>query len=152
MLSCNSSNVRNTVLTEEVRRKDSVEASTSNSALNVKNRGRSSERSSNKGNGNRDKSKNGRGKSKNSRNVECWNCGKTGRLKKNYRAPRKNENKNNELANVVTDEVNDALILSVDDSCDSRVIDSGASCNPKIGYPRGGVNWVLKIFVQKYKL
>ena len=55
------------------------------------------------------------------------NCGKTGHLKKNYRAPRKNEDKNNDAANFVTDEVRDALILSVDNSCDSWVLDLGAS-------------------------
>ena len=69
--------VRNTILAEEVQRKDSSEASTSNSALNVDNRGRSSERNSNKGNGNQGKSKNRRDKSKNCRNLECWKCGKT---------------------------------------------------------------------------
>ena len=116
--------VRNTILAEEVRRKDFGEASTSNLALNVDNRGRSFER---KGNGNWDKSYNGRGKSRNSRNLECWNCDKTGHLKKNYRAPRKNEDKNNDAANVVTDEVQDALNLAVDDSCDSWVLDSSAS-------------------------
>ena len=95
--------VRNTILTEEVQRKDSSEALTSNSALNVDNRGMSFERNSNKGNGNQGKSKNGRGKSRNSRNLECWNYGKTGHLKKNCRAPRKNKDKND--VNVVTDEV-----------------------------------------------
>ena len=63
--------VRNTILVEEVRRKDSSKASTSNSALNVDNRGRISKRNSNKGNGNQGKSKNGRGKLKNGRNLEC---------------------------------------------------------------------------------
>ena len=48
-------------------------------------------------------------------------------MKKNFRAPRKNEDKNNDAANVITDEVRDALILSVDDSCDSWVLDSDAS-------------------------
>ena len=67
---------------------------------------------------NRDKSKNGRGKSRNSITPECWNCGKTGHLKKNYRTPKKNEDKN-DAANVITDEVHDALILSVDDLRDS---------------------------------
>ena len=49
-----------------------------------------------------------------------------GHLKKRFRAPRKSEDKNN-VANVVTDEVQDALILSIDDLCDSSVLDSGAS-------------------------
>ena len=72
-------------------------------------------------------SKNRNGKSKNGRNLEYWNCGKTGHLKKNYRAPRKNKDKNNDVANAVTDEVRDALILSVDDSYDSWVLDLDAS-------------------------
>ena len=94
--------VRNAILAEELWRKDFSEASSSNLALNFVGRGRSSDR--NKGNGNRDKSKNGRGMSRNGRTLECWNCSKTGHLKKNYRVPRKNENKN-DAANVVTDEV-----------------------------------------------
>ena len=119
--------VRNIILMEEVCRKDSSEVSTSNSSLNVDNRGRSFERNSNKGDGNRGKSKNGRGKLKNGRNLECWNYGKiTGHPKKNCRTPMKNEDKNYDVANVVIDEVRGALILSVDDSCDSWLIYSGA--------------------------
>ena len=118
-------NVRNAILAEEFWRKDSGEASTSNSALNVDNRGRSSDR--NQGNGNRGKSKNERRKLRNGRNIKCWNCGKTGHLKKNCRAPRKNEDKNNDAANDVIDEVRDTLIFSIDDSCDSWVLDSGSS-------------------------
>ena len=86
-------------------------------ALNVDNRGRSFKR--NKGNRNRGKSKNERSKSKNCRNLEYWNCDKTGHLKKKCRAPRKNEDKNNDAANTVTDEEKDALFLSVNDSWDS---------------------------------
>ena len=118
--------VRNTILLEEPCRKDYNEASISNSVLNVDNRGRSSERNSYKGNGNWGKSKNRREKLKNDRNLECWNCGKIGHLKKNYRAPRKNEDKINVAASVVIDEVRDALILSIRDSCDSWVLDLGA--------------------------
>ena len=95
-----------------------------NLALNVDGRGRSSDR--NRSNGNRGKSKNGRSKLRNGRTLECWNYSKTGHLKKKCRAPRKNEDKN-DVANVVTDEVHDALILSVDDLCDSWVLDLGAS-------------------------
>ena len=54
--------LRNAILAEEVLRKDSGEASSSNSTLNVDGRGRSFDR--NKGNGNRGKSNNGRGKSR----------------------------------------------------------------------------------------
>ena len=60
--------VRNTILVKEIRRKDSSEALTSNSVLNVDNRGMSTER--NKGNENRGKSKNERGKSMNSKNLK----------------------------------------------------------------------------------
>ena len=88
----------------------------SNSVLNVDGRGMSFNR--NKGNGNRGKSKNGINKSRNGRTLECWNYGKTGHMKKNCRAPRKNKDKN-DAANVVTDEVRDALILFVDDMCNS---------------------------------
>ena len=48
-------------------------------------------------------------------------------MKKNCRASKKNEYKNNDVVDVITNEVRDALILSVDDSCDSWVLDSGAS-------------------------
>ena len=48
-------------------------------------------------------------------------------MKKNCRALRKNEDKNNDVANAVTSKVRDALILSIDDSCDSWVLDSSAS-------------------------
>ena len=48
-------------------------------------------------------------------------------MKKNCKASRKNAYKNNNVASIVIDEVRDALILSVDDSCDSWVLDSGAS-------------------------
>ena len=108
--------IRNTILVEEVRRKDSDNVSTSNSTLNVDNKERSSERNSNKGNGDRGKSKNGRGKSRNDRNLECQNCGKTGHLKKNCITLRKNEDKNNDIANTIIDEFCDALISLVDDS------------------------------------
>ena len=55
-----------------------------------------------------------------------WNCSKTGHLKNNCRPPRKNKDKN-DAANVVIDKIRDALILSVDDLCDSWVLDSGVS-------------------------
>ena len=116
--------VRNAILAKEVQRKDFGETASSNLALNIDGRTRSSDR--NKGNGNRGKLKNGRGKKRNGRTLDSWNCNKTGHLKKNCRAPRKNEDKN-DAANVVTNEVHDALILSADGLCDSWVLDSDAS-------------------------
>lgn len=118
--------VRDNILAEEVRRRDSGEASPSNLALNVENRGRSSDRNSNKGNGNRGKSRNGRSKSRNRRNVECWNCGRMGHFKNKCKFPKRDDN-GNDAANVITDEVHDALSLCVDSHIDSWVLDSGAS-------------------------
>ena len=108
--------VRNAILAEEVQKKDSGEASSSNSTLNVDGRGRSSDR--NKGNGNKGKSKNGISKSRNGWTLESWNCGKIGHLRRNCRALRKDKDKG-DATNIVTDEVRDALILSIDDMCDS---------------------------------
>jgi hypothetical protein len=55
--------------------------------------------------------------------LECWNCGKTGHIKKNCTKPKKK----NDSANVVTEEVHDALLLSVDSPIESWVLESGAS-------------------------
>ena len=55
----------------------------------------------------------------------CWNCGKTGHFKKNYKELKKTDD---DSANVVvTKEVHDALLLSIDSPLDSWVLDSGAS-------------------------
>ena len=114
------------ILDEEIRRKPSGESS--GSALNVGNRGRSSEREQSHGRSkSRSKSRSSKGK------IECWNCGKKGHLKKDCRAPpkknkQKNGNKDNEAsANVAGDAVQDALILAFDYKSESWVIDSGAS-------------------------
>uniref|UniRef100_A0A0D2ZVN0 CCHC-type domain-containing protein n=1 Tax=Brassica oleracea var. oleracea TaxID=109376 RepID=A0A0D2ZVN0_BRAOL len=98
--------VRDRILGEEVRRIDSGEASTS-SAFNVENRGRNPDRN-NRSNG-RSKSRNGWGQSKFRQPTECWNCGKTGHIKKNFRAPPKKEDNTRGGANAVTREIADAL-------------------------------------------
>ena len=117
--------IRDTILAKEIHRKDSGEASTSSSALNVENRGRNFERNSKKSSG-RDKSR-FRSKSRGRKKVECWNCGKIGHISKNCRAPKKNEDKKSDEVNVIAEDVHDALLLSVDNHLDSWVIDSGAS-------------------------
>ena len=58
--------------------------------------------------------------------MECWNCGNTGHSKKNRRTLKKKEDKNNAVANAVTDEVQDNWIL-FDSPIDSWVLDLGAS-------------------------
>uniref|UniRef100_A0A2N9EY29 CCHC-type domain-containing protein n=1 Tax=Fagus sylvatica TaxID=28930 RepID=A0A2N9EY29_FAGSY len=114
--------IRDLILGEEVRRRDAGETSSSGSALNLETRGREKDRNYNR---DRSKSRKGRSKSKPRRQLECWNCGKTGHIRKNCRElKKKNEN---DSANVVTEEVHDALLLSVDSPIESWVLDSGAS-------------------------
>jgi hypothetical protein len=115
--------VRDLVLSEEVRMKDYGETFGSGAALNLEARGKGQERNSVRG---KSKSRKGRSKSKFGRQPECWNCGKTGHFKKNCRELKKKTD--NDVANVVaTEEVHDALLLSVDSPLDSWVLDSGAS-------------------------
>ena len=110
------------ILDEEIRRKPS------GSALNVENKGRSSERAQSRGRTKlRSKSRSSKGK------IECWNCGKKGHLEKDCRAPpkknkQKNGNKDNEAsANVPGNTVQYAFILTFDYKSEFWVIDSGAS-------------------------
>ena len=127
--------IRDLILNEEIRRKDSGEPSNSGSALNVEARGRNSTRGYGRG---RSKSRNGRSKSRNPRNfnnsqnqnnqkvIECWNCGKIGHYKNQCRAPEKAQENKTE-ANVVAEQQNDALICSMESKTESWVLDSGAS-------------------------
>jgi|UniRef100_A0A2N9I523 hypothetical protein len=114
--------IRDLILGEEVSRRDAGETSSSGYALNLETRGRGKDKNYNRG---RSKSRKGRSKSKPGRQLECWNCGKIGHIRKNCRElKKKNEN---DSANVVTEEVHDALLLSVDSPIESWVLDSGAS-------------------------
>ncbi|KAG6529732.1 hypothetical protein ZIOFF_011946 [Zingiber officinale] len=93
----NFNDVRDRILAEEVRRIDSREMSASNSALNIEGR-------------------------------SVGAVGGLGHMKKVCTTPKKNKNKNKgNVANAVTEEVQDALLLSIDGPIDSWVLDSGAS-------------------------
>ncbi|KAB5521580.1 hypothetical protein DKX38_025899 [Salix brachista] len=116
----NYDDIRDLILAEEVRRRDSGEISGSRSALNVDSRGRAQNRNLNRG---RSKSR-GISKSRLGHQATCWNCGKTGHIKRNCKNPRKAGNDN---ANVVTEEVQDALLLAVHSSVEDWILDSGAS-------------------------
>ena len=112
--------VRDLVLSEEIRRRESGETSNS-SALHTESKGRTSERNSN-----RDRSKSRRGKSRwGKKDFNCYNCGKKGHFKKDCRAPKKDTGAQ-ESAHV-TEEAGDAMILSVNSSIESWILDSGAS-------------------------
>jgi hypothetical protein len=113
------------ILSEEMRWKSTGE--TSGNALNMENMGRQKDRG--KGFGNRENSRKGRSKSRLGK-IECWNCGKKGHLKKDYRAPKKQrdgQEERNQEANVTGDVLQDAFILSVDNIFESWVVDSGDS-------------------------
>jgi len=112
------------VLGEEVRRKDAGETSGSGAALNLEERGRGQERNSRRG---RSKSKKARRKSKFRRQPECWNCGKTGHYKKNCRELKKKKADDDSTNVVVTEEVHDALLLSIESPLESWDLDSGTS-------------------------
>ena len=104
--------IRDLILAEKIRRRDGGETSGSGSALNLETRDRDNNRNLNQG---RSKSKNSnrnRSKYRSGQQVQCWNCGKTGHFRRQYKSPKK---KNEDyFADAVTEEVQDALLLVVD--------------------------------------
>ena len=119
--------VRDLILNEEIRRRESGEVSTS-SVLHTESRGRNF----NRGNG-RGKSKDRRSKSRShhgshkSKQIECWNCGKSGHYKNQCRSARKIQETNDEANVASTSGGDDALICSLESKEESWVLDSGAS-------------------------
>ncbi|XP_020579458.1 uncharacterized protein LOC110024066 [Phalaenopsis equestris] len=92
-------------------------------SLNVNSRGRSQDRNSNRG---ISKSKHrSKSKSKPGQQATCRNYNKTGQIKKNCKNPKKTENFS---ANVVTEEVQRALLLTIYNFIDDWILDSEASC------------------------
>ncbi|RZC08730.1 Retrovirus-related Pol polyprotein from transposon TNT 1-94 [Glycine soja] len=123
------SDIRDLILSEDVRKRDSGESSShvSNSALNTEGRGRTTQ----KGQNGRGKSKSrGKGQRKFQSDVTCWNCDKRGHFSNQCKARKKNKSRKNkkhdddESANAATDELDDALICSLDSPVDSWIMDS----------------------------
>ena len=72
------------------------------------------------------KSRKGRFKSRIGK-IECWNCGWKGHIKKDCIGPKKKGDMQQETtqeANVAGDVLQDALILSLDNTSDYSVVDS----------------------------
>jgi hypothetical protein len=80
--------IQDLILSREVRRRDSSEASCSGATLNLEKRGRGYNRNSSR---RRSKSRKGKSKSEYCNQPECWNCDKAGHFKKNCMGPRKQE-------------------------------------------------------------
>jgi hypothetical protein len=78
--------IRDLILSEEVRKRDSGETSCSSAVLNLETRGREYGRIFGR---DRSRSRKGRSESRSSNQLECWNCGKAGHLKKNWKEPMK---------------------------------------------------------------
>ena len=106
-------------MAEEIRRKDVGESSGSGFALNLETRGRGNDRNSNQGRSKSRNSNRNRSKSRSGQQVQCWNCGKTGHFRNQCKSLKK---KNGDYsANAVTEEIQDALLLAVDNPLDDWV-------------------------------
>ena len=104
------------ILREEMQRKRTCE--TSATVLTMESRQWKKERGRNLGN--HSKSRKGRSKSIFGK-IECWNDGKRGHLKKDYRAPKKNEDRKQETtqeSNVSGDVLQDVVILALYNTSD----------------------------------
>ncbi|RVW77417.1 Retrovirus-related Pol polyprotein from transposon TNT 1-94 [Vitis vinifera] len=109
----------------EIHRRDAGETSRSGSALNLETRSKGNDRNSNRGRSNSRNSNRNISKSRSSQQVQCWNCGKTCHFKRQCKSPKKKNE--DDSTNVVTEEVQDALLLAVDSPLDDWVLDSGTS-------------------------
>ncbi|KAL2231694.1 UNVERIFIED_CONTAM: Retrovirus-related Pol polyprotein from transposon TNT 1-94 [Sesamum indicum] len=110
-------NIRDMMLNEKTRKKQT--GGSSGSALHTESRGRPNIRGKYRG---RSRS---RGKSKGKKEMVCWNCEKSGHMKSECWAPKKE--KEGRTANAATEEITDALLLRVSSSFDDWVVDSRAS-------------------------
>ena len=118
--------VRDLILSEDIRRKELGESS--GSALSTQSRGRSQQKGKNQIRG-RSKSK-GKGQKKDRKDIVCWNCDKIGHFSSQCKAPKKNKKnqpKEDDSANSASEDDEDAFVCCVDSPIESWILDSGAS-------------------------
>ena len=118
--------VRDLILSEDIRRKESGEST--GSALSTQSRGRSQQNGKNQIRG-RSKSK-GKGQKKDRKDIVCWNFDKISHFSSPRKAPKKNKNyqpKDDDCANLASEGADDAFVCCVDSPIESWILDSGAS-------------------------
>ena len=108
--------IRDLILAEEIHLRNAGETSGSGFALNLETRSRGNDRNSNQGRSKSRNSNRNRSKSRSGQQVQCWNCGKTYHFKRQCKSPKKKNE--DDSANVITEEVHDALLLAVDSPLD----------------------------------
>ena len=108
--------IRDLILAEEICQRDAGETSGFGSILNLETRGRGNDRNSNRGKSKSRISNQNISKSRSGQQVQCRNYGKTGHFRRQCKSPKKKNE--DDAANVVTEEVQDALLLTVDNPLD----------------------------------
>ena len=108
--------IRDLILAEKIHKRDAGESSGSGFALNLETKGKSNDKNSNRGRSKSRNSNRNRSKSRSGQQVQCWNCGKTGHFRNQCKSPKKKNE--DDFANAVTKEIQDALLLAVDSPLD----------------------------------
>ncbi|KAJ0495241.1 putative RNA-directed DNA polymerase [Helianthus annuus] len=107
--------VRDSVLGEDVRRRNTSGGSTSGMFSVSRRRGN-----------NRRSGSHGKNLFKVGKNVRCWNCGEKGHVKNKCPDPKK-EDDNQHVNSVVSDESDSDVLVCCEESIDSWAMDSGSS-------------------------
>ena len=108
--------IRDLILAEEIRRRDAGESLGSGSVLNLETRGKGNDRNSNRGRSKSRNSNRNRSKFRSGQQVQCWNYRKTDHFRNQCKSPKKKNG--DDFANAVTEELQDALLLTVDNPLD----------------------------------
>ncbi|KAJ0546453.1 putative RNA-directed DNA polymerase [Helianthus annuus] len=117
--------VRDSVLGEDVRRRNTSGGSTSGMLSVSKGRGK-----------NRSSGSRGKSLSKAGTNVRCWNCGEKGHVKNECPDPKKEDGKQH-VNSVVSDESDGDVLVCCEESIDSWAMDSGSSFHAIVNLKKG---------------